>query len=169
MSFTIYDACVPVLAPMLTNMAKWLELAESHAAAKGEDSRQYLALRLAPDMLPFTAQVKIAGDIAKMTVSRLTDIPMTAAPEADDSLQALRARALEAAEFVRSADPAKFAGAEDRAIALPQRQGDPLQFTGRTLLQQWALPNVFFHLTTTYDILRHAGVELGKADFLGTR
>lgn len=169
MRFTLYDACVPVLAPMLANIAGWLDKAQTHATAKGEDSTNLLTLRLAPDMLPLSSQVAIASDIAKMLVSRLADVPATPTPAAPLTLADLAQRALEAAAFLRSVDPTRFEGSEERAIVLPQRQGEPLHFTGATLLQQWALPNVFFHVTTTYAILRHAGVALGKADYLGPR
>jgi len=169
MRFTIYDASVPILAPMLTNIAAWMDKAEAHAKAKGYDSTNLLTMRLAPDMLPLSSQVAIASDIAKILVSRLTDVPATPAPTAPGTVAELAQRALEAATFLHSVDPARFEGSEERAIVLPQRHGDPLHFTGATLLQQWALPNVFFHVTTTYAILRHAGVELGKADYLGKR
>ncbi len=169
MSFAIYDATVPVLAPMLTNVAAWLDKAEAHAKAKGYDSANLLNMRLAPDMLPFSSQVGIASDIAKLLVSKLTEVPATPAPDVPNTIAGLARRALEAAAFLSSVDPALFDGSEERAIVLPQRHGDPLHFSGATLLQQWALPNVFFHVTTTYAILRHAGVELGKADYLGKR
>lgn len=169
MSFAIYDASVPVLAPMLTNIAAWLDKAEAHAKTKGYDSANLLTMRLAPDMLPFSSQVAIASDIAKILVAKLAEVPATPAPEVPYTLAGLSERALEAAAFLRSVPPALFEGSESRAIELPQRHGEPLHFTGATLLQQWALPNVFFHATTTYAILRHAGVALGKADYLGQR
>lgn len=169
MSFSFHDACVPVVAPMLDHLGRWLQLADDNARSRGFDSANFLALRLAPDMLPFASQVKIAGDIAKMTVSRLADVPMTAAPGAEDSLVALQARVSEAAEFVRGVDPSRFEGAAGRDFVLDLKPIGPTHFTGATLLQRWALPNIFFHLTTSYNLLRHAGVPLGKADFLGLR
>jgi uncharacterized protein len=169
MTFAIYDATVPVLAPMLSNLAAWLNKAEAHANSQSDDSAKLLSLRLAPDMLPLTSQVTIACDIAKILVAKLADLPATPAPEVANTLAGLAERALEASAFLRSVAPAQFEGSEERAIVLPQRQGDPLHFSGATLLQDWGMPHVFFHVTTTYALLRHAGVDLGKADYLGQR
>ena len=169
MSIAMHAAGVAICTRQLKNLLAWLDKAEAHANTKGFPSANYLGLRLAPDMLPFTQQVVIACEVARMGAAKLASLDMPAwAGGADDSLQALSARVCDAVGFLERVTPAQLEGSEARAVVLPQRKGDPLHFTGETFLQRWALPNFFFHVTTTYALLRHAGVDLGKADYLGT-
>src|SRR6185312_12020078 len=132
------------MAHMLGSFHSVLAKAEAHAKEKGENVDSYLELRLAPDMLPLTKQVHIATDMAKGGAARLA----------------------KTIAFLKSVEAGKFAGAEDREIHLkfPQRE---FHFNGKDYLNNWVLPNVYFHITTGYDILRHKGVPLGKQDFLG--
>jgi hypothetical protein len=163
----MYSASAPVFSRILGNMLNWLDRAEAHAQARKFDPNNYLGLRLAPDMLPFVRQIQIVSDGAKGCMSRLagTEIPKWEDTEA--SLDDLRARIRKTIEHVQSFSAAQIDGSDERAIAIPMRSGDPLNFSGETFLKHFALPNFFFHATTAYALLRHAGVELGKADFLG--
>jgi hypothetical protein len=167
MSLSMHSASAPVFSRILGNMLSWLDRAEAHAQARKFDPNNYLGLRLAPDMLPFVRQIQIVSDSAKGCMSRLagTEIPKWEDNEA--SLDDLRARLRKTIEHVQSFSAAQFDGSDSRAIVVPTRSGDPLNFSGETFLMHFALPNFFFHATTTYALLRHAGVELGKADFLG--
>lgn len=169
MSIPMHAASVAICTRQLNNLLTWLDKAEAHAGAKAFDSANYLIMRLAPDMLPFTQQVVIACEVARMVAAKLGGVDMPPwAGGADDSLQALGARVRDAVAFLDSVKPQQLDGSEARTVVLPQRKGDALHFTGETFLQRWALPNFFFHVTTTYALLRHAGVDLGKADYLGT-
>jgi len=163
----MHSASAPVLIRILGNMLVWLDRAEAHAQARKFDPSNYLGLRLAPDMLPLSRQVQIASDAAKTCMSRLagTEIPKWEDNEA--SLDELRVRIRKTVAHVQSFSAAQIDGSDDRAISVPMRSGEALQFSGETFLRQFALPNFYFHATTTYALLRHAGVELGKADFLG--
>lgn len=167
MSLTMHSASAPVFNRILTNMLVWLDRAEAHAQARKFDASNYLGLRLAPDMLPLARQVQIASDAAKACMSRLagTEIPNWEDNEA--SLDELRARIRKTIAHVQSFDAKQLEGSDSRAIVVPMRSGDALNFTGETFLKHYALPNFFFHATTLYALLRHAGVDLGKADFLG--
>jgi uncharacterized protein len=167
MSLTMHSASVPVFSRILGNMLGWLDRAEAHAQARKFDAVNYLGLRLAPDMLPLVRQVQIASDAAKACMSRLagTEIPKWEDNEA--SLDDLRARIRKTIGHVQSFSVQQLEGADSRPVAVPMRSGDALQFDGETFLKHYALPNFYFHATTTYALLRHAGVELGKADFLG--
>ena len=167
MSLTMHSASVPVFSRILGNMLGWLDRAEAHAQARKFDANNYLGLRLAPDMLPLVRQVQIASDAAKACMSRLagTEIPKWEDNEA--SLDDLRARIRRTIEHVQSFAVQQLEGADSRRISVPMRSGDALQFDGETFLKHYAMPNFYFHATTTYALLRHAGVELGKADFLG--
>ena len=167
MSLTMHNSSVPALVRIFSNMLIVLDKAQAHADARKFDSANYLGLRLAPDMLPFTKQVQIATDVAKGCVARLAG---TESPKWDDNeatLADLRARVSKTIDYVQSVPAEQINGSEAREILLPTRAGEPLKFTGESYLKHFVLPNVYFHATTTYVLLRHAGVELGKRDFLG--
>lgn len=164
---SMYDASAPVFAKMLGNMLQWLEAAKAHAEAKKFDTGVYLTLRLAPDMLPFPKQIQIASDAAKGCVARLGGVDIPKFDDNEATLDELIERIRKTREFVLSVPAQAFAGSESREITIPRRTGDPLKFDGSTYLRHFALPNFYFHATTTYALLRHAGVALGKTDFLG--
>jgi hypothetical protein len=167
MSLTMHSASAPVFSRILGNMVVWLDRAEAHAQARKFDPNNYLGLRLAPDMLPLSRQIQIASDGAKGCMSRLAGVEIPKWEDNEASLDELRARIRRTVAHVQSFSAAQIDSSDDRAISVPMRSGDALQFTGETFLKHFALPNFFFHATTTYALLRHAGVELGKADFLG--
>ncbi len=167
MSLTMHSASVPVFVRMLGNMLNWLDKAEAHAAARKFDSANYLGLRLAPDMLPFSRQIQIATDGAKGCVARLAGIEVPKWEDTEATLADLRARVLKTIDYVQTFSAEQIDGSEAREILLPTRQGDPLRFSGEAFLKHFVLPNFYFHATTTYALLRHAGVELGKRDYLG--
>lgn len=167
MSLTMYSASVPVLARMLGNMLNWIDKAEAHAAARKFDSANYLGLRLAPDMLPFNRQIQIASDGAKGCVARLAGVEAPKWEDTEATLPELRERVRKTLDYVQGFTPGQIDGSEEREILLPTRQGEPMRFTGEAYLKHFVLPNFYFHATTTYALLRHGGVELGKRDYLG--
>ena len=166
MPITMFSASVPVFVRMLGNLDAWLVKAEAHAQAKKFEPAVYLSARLAPDMLPFTTQIQIACDGAKFCVSRLSGAE---APKFDDkeaSIADLRERVRATIAFITSVAADKIDGTDDKDVTIPRRDGT-LTLKGDAYLKHFVLPNFFFHLTTTYALLRHNGVELGKMDFLG--
>lgn len=167
MSLTMYSASAPVFTRVLGSMLAWLDRAEAHAQARSFDPTNYLGLRLAPDMLPFSRQIQIASDGAKGCMSRLAGTEIPKWEDNEGTLDELRARIRRTLDHVQSFSPAQLEGSDSREIAIPMRSGDTLRFDGESFLKYFALPNFYFHATTTYALLRHAGVELGKADFLG--
>ncbi|MBN8887891.1 MAG: DUF1993 domain-containing protein [Rudaea sp.] len=166
MSVSIYDVFVPTTNRVFANMLVFLKKAETFAAAKKIDVGVLLNSRLAPDMLPLIKQVQIASDTVKAAAGRLsgTEIPSYADTEA--TLPELEARLAKTLEFINAIPAEKFAGSESRDIVLPRRSGD-VQMKGLIYLLNFVLPNLYFHATTLYAILRHNGVEVGKNDFLG--
>lgn len=167
MTISMLSASAPVFTRMLGNMLVWLDKAQAHAEARKFDPNNYLGLRLAPDMLPLVKQVQIASDAAKSCMARLAGQEVPKWDDTETSLDDLRARVRKTLNYVQSFEPAQIDGSEQRAVVVPLRNRDPLQFTGEAYLKHWALPNFFFHTTTLYALLRHAGVELGKSDYLG--
>ena len=166
MTITMYSASVPVFQRQLGAVLSWLDKAEAHAVARKFDTANYLQLRLAPDMLPFVSQIRIASDAAKSAVARLAGVEVPKFEDNEANFADLRARVQMTLDYVASVPAASIDGSESREITIPLRNRDALQFTGEAFLKHWALPNFYFHTTMAYALLRHAGVDLGKGDFL---
>ena len=167
MSISMHSASVPIFVRSLGAMLVWLDKAQAHAEARKFDTLNYLGLRLAPDMLPFTRQIQIATDGAKGCVARLAGQEVPKWDDNEATLDDLRARIRKTIDYVQSVPAASIDGSEAREITVPTRVGEPRRFAGEDFLKHFVLPNFFFHCTTTYALLRHAGVDLGKRDFLG--
>ena len=167
MSITMHSASVPIFVRMLSNIDTWFDKAEAHAAAKKFDTAVYLSARLAPDMLVFTKQVQIACDTVKFCVARLAGVEGPKFEDTETTLAELRERIKATIAYAKSVPAAQIDGSEERDIALPRRDGSPIVMKGEAYLKHFALPNFFFHVTMTYALLRHNGVELGKMEYLG--
>ena len=161
MPLTLYDLSVPVFVKALGNMVAWLD----KAAIEGRET-DLVGARLAPDMRPLTAQFQMASDTAKNAIGRLVGADAPSMPDDEASFADLRARVARTIAYLESVDPAAIAAADDREIVLKFPNGLGYRWIGRDYLVDFVLPNFFFHVTTAYAILRHAGVELGKPDFL---
>jgi len=166
MAITMYQASAPVFIKTLGNLRAILEKAAAHAAAKKIDESVLVNARLFPDMLPLSAQVQIASDMARGTMARLSGAEPPAVEDKEKSLAELMARIDAASAYVRSFQAAQIDGSETRQITRKLR-GNTVNFTGSDYLFTFAMPNFYFHVTTTYAILRHNGLEIGKGDFLG--
>ena len=166
MSISMHSASVPVIVRMLTNTLSWLDKAQAHAEARKFDTANYLGLRLAPDMLPFSRQIQIASDSAKGCVARLSGQDAPKWEDNEATLDDLRARIKKTIDYVQSVPAALIDGTEAREIVLPRPNGESVRFTGEDFLKHFAMPNLFFHVTAAYMLLRHAGVALGKTDYL---
>jgi hypothetical protein len=168
MTISLYATSIPVFKQMLSALSDVLAKADAHVTAKSIEPDALLQARLFPDMFQLVRQVQIAVDFAKGVSSRLAGID---APKYDDSektfadLQALIAKTL---AFLATIEPEQINGQEDREIIT--RPGTPKEkrFNGQTYLLGYGLPQFYFHVTTTYAILRHNGVEVGKRDFMGS-
>ncbi len=167
MTISMHSASVPIFVKMLGNLSQWLGGAEAFATARKFDVSVLLNARLAPDMLPFTRQVQIACDSAKFGVARLAGQEAPKMEDVESTVAELQARIQRTLDYIRSVPASEVDGTEQRDITVPMRGRDPLQFKGEAYLKHFVLPNFFFHVTTAYAILRHNGVELGKADYLG--
>jgi hypothetical protein len=167
MSITMHSASAPIFLRTVSAMLVWLDKAQAHAEARKFDPNNYLTLRLAPDMLPFTRQIQIATDGVKGCMARLAGQEVPKWDDTEATLDDLRARIRKAIAYVESFSAAQIDGTEDKEIVLPMRSGDPLRFTGEGYLKHFVLPNLYFHASMTYALLRQAGVEIGKRDFLG--
>jgi uncharacterized protein len=167
MKISMHALSVDLFAHALGNLSSILEKGAASAAQRKFEPGVLLGARLAPDMLPLTRQVQIAADIAKNAVARLAGQEPPRFEDNETTIEQLRARLARTIDYLNGVPASALEGAETRDIRLPSG-GRTLEFKGLEFLQRWAIPNVFFHVTTAYDILRHNGVELGKRDFLGS-
>lgn len=166
MSISLYAVSVPVFVKTLSNLKGVLQKAKAHALENKIEESAFINARLYPDMLPLSSQVQIASDIARGCAARLAGVEPPSFEDKEQSFDDLVGRIDRTVDYLRSLEERKFDDAETREITRPLR-GEPHTFTGVNYLLQFGMPNVYFHAATAYDILRHNGVPLGKADFLG--
>ena len=166
MTISMYQASVPRFVNILGNLSGILDKAQAHVDAKKLDGTTLTTYRLFPDMLPMTTQVLIACDAAKGVVARLAGVDIPVYEDSEKTLADLKARIVKTVAFIKSVTPAQIDGSEDKEIVI--KRGDKeTRYTGMQFLLGHAIPNFYFHVTTTYNILRHNGIEIGKRDFLG--
>ena len=161
----LYEMTVPQFTKMLRNLNSILGKAEAFADHKKIDMAVLLNSRLAPDQFNLIKQIQIACDSAKLCVARLTGVAAPVHEDNETTLPQLKARIEDVINYLGQATAKDFAGAEVKHISQPRWEGKYL--TGNEFVMQHAVPNVYFHVTTAYSILRHNGVEIGKKDFLG--
>lgn len=166
MTISLYDASVPVYTQMLGALDKVLGKAEAWAEARKFDSRVLVQARLFPDMLPLASQVRIACDAARAGTARLAGVDVPKYEDSEQTIAELRQRIANTLAFIAGVPRESIAGQEARDIVIPLRDRK-LEMKGQAFLLHWSLPNFFFHVTTAYDILRHNGLVVGKADYLG--
>ncbi len=167
MHISMYLASVPRLVNALNNLSHLLDKAQLHIEAKKIDPATLIEFRLYPDMLNMTRQVQIASDTAKGVIARLAGVEMPAYEDNEKSIADLKARIAKTVAYIQSFKPEQIDGTEDKDI-VTKRGEKETHYKGMQFLLGHAIPNVYFHITTTYAILRHNGVEVGKRDYLGT-
>jgi len=167
MTSPLYNASVPVMQQMLRALSDVLKKAEDHATQNNIDPNALLQARLFPDMFPLLRQVQIAADFSKGIASRLAGAEVPSWPDTEVSFADLQALIAKALAHIGSFKSEQFDSSESREIVL--RSGTPKEkkLTAGAYLLNYGLPQFFFHVTTTYAILRHNGIEIGKRDYMG--
>lgn len=166
MAFSMYSASAPVLVRILSNLSAVLDKAEAHCTARKISPEALLQFRLYPDMFPLVRQVQIATDVSKGAMGRLAQGEVPSYADTEASFAELQARLAKTIDYIKSFKPEQIEGSESRTVTI-KTGGQERSFQGDRYLMDFVLPNVHFHATTTYGILRHCGVELGKKDYLG--
>lgn len=161
----LYDLIVPQPSKMLYNLSLILDKADKYAQAKKIDAEVLLNSRLAPDQFNLTRQVQISCDMAKLVAARLAGKEAPVHEDKEKSIGELKARIEQVIDYLKGFTPADFKDALERKITQPRWEGKYLN--GMEYLIQHGTPNLYFHITTAYSILRHNGVEIGKKDYLG--
>lgn len=166
MPISMYQASIPVFTHILRNLTNILEKGAAHAEAKNFDPTVLVNSRLAPDMFALSKQVQIATDMVKGCAARLAGVEPPKYDDNETTIAELVARVQKVTDYLATFTADQIDGSEQKAIVLGLRTRT-LNFDGLTYLQHFVIPNMYFHITTTYNILRHNGVELGKQDFIG--
>jgi hypothetical protein len=167
MTLTMHHATVSTCSRALNSLAAILEKAAAYAEARKIDPAVLLNTRLTPDMLPLSAQIFIANDIAGGGAARLAGVEVPTFDGKDKSLPELIVNTRRTVTYLGALQPQQFAGSEDRTVTWQTRTSSK-SMQGMPYLLTHVLPNVYFHVTTAYDILRQAGLEVGKQDYLGS-
>jgi hypothetical protein len=166
MAISMYQITIPVFTRALNNLSAILNKGAAHAEAKKIDPSVFINARLAPDMFALARQIQIATDAVKGCGARLAGVEIPSFADTEASFPELLERIAKTQAFLNSITEAQLEGSEDRTVTLKMR-GNDVEFKGMAYLQGVVLPNLYFHITTAYGILRHNGVELGKMDYLG--
>jgi hypothetical protein len=162
----MYQASVPVFVRALGNLTHVLQKGEQHAKSKNVSDEVLLQVRLIPDMLPLIKQIQIACDMATRGTARLAGVEPKSFEDNETTLPQAYDRIARAIEYVKGFTAEQIDGSETRPIHLKMRSGE-MQFEGQAYLLGFLIPNLFFHCTTAYNILREAGTDIGKQDFIG--
>jgi hypothetical protein len=166
MAITLYDVSIPAFTRGLTNLSALLDKAAAHAADKKFEPNVLVHSRLFPDMLPLSTQVQIACDMVKGAAGRLGGVEIPKYEDNEVTLDDLKARIAKTLRFLETIKPEQLQGAESRAVEL-KTAARTLNFTGLAYVTDFVLPNLYFHVSIAYALLRSSGVEIGKRDFLG--
>jgi hypothetical protein len=162
----MYQASVPAFVRALNNLASILEKGAAHAQARKIDESVLLGSRLFPDMFPLARQVQLVSDTAKSGAGRLAGAEFPAFEDKETTFQELLERIRKTVTYLQTLQPAQIDGSEEKTVTW-QTRSSTRSMQGLPYLMNHVLPNVHFHVTTAYAILRHNGVEIGKKDFLG--
>lgn len=166
MAMSMYQASIPQLTKMLTNLSNILKKGEEFAKAKNVDGAVLVGDRLSPDMFPLSKQVQIACDQVKNGMARLAGIEPPKFDDQESTFAELQERIAKTIAFANTIQPAQVDGTEAKEIKFSIKEWH-FEFVGEQYLLTWIIPNFYFHVTTAYNILRHNGVEIGKSDYLG--
>ena len=166
MKLSMYQASVTAFTRQLNNLLAILDKAAAHADAKKIDPKVLINSRLFPDMFPLVRQIQIATDTARGGAARLAGVEVPAQEDTETTFPELVARIRKTVSYLETLKAEQFEGSEDRTVTW-QTRSSTKTMQGLPYLQNHLVPNLYFHITTAYDILRHSGVELGKQDFLG--
>ena len=164
---TLHAVAIPFLTRALTQLRHVLRKGAAHAEAQGWDPAVLLQMRLAPDMFPLLRQAQVVTDLAKNAAGRLSAVEMPRLEDTETTFDELDARIGRVLAMLEASPMEAWEGAEAREIRVPTRSNGELQFNGAGYLYSFVFPNVYFHASMAYAVLRHAGVPLGKPDYLG--
>jgi hypothetical protein len=167
MKISMYGMSVGQFLPVLANLRKILDKAAANAKTRKFETNVLVNARLAPDMFTLARQLQLTCDFAKNSSARLAGLEAPRFEDNETTFDELQARIDKTVAYLKTIPAAAIDGQEERDIKIPLRDRT-LEMKGLPFVQNWVLPNFYFHAVTAYNILRHNGVDLGKQDYLGT-
>lgn len=167
MTISMYQASIPILIRTLNNLVGILEKGEAHASDKNIEPTVLIDSRLYPDMFPLARQVQIASDISRRSAARLAGVEAPQIQDTEATFPELIERLQKTIAYLKTFTAEQIDGTEEKDVTVPVGGEETITMQGWPYLSLFVIPNVYFHVTTAYDILRHNGVEVGKRDFLG--
>ena len=167
MKISMYALSHDVFKKSLTQLLHIMEKGVANAKARNFDPNVLAGTRLAPDMFVFSKQIPLTSDFAKNSMARLAGIDPPKFDDTETTMEELVARVKKTLDYIGTVPASAVDNSEDRDIKIPLRDRT-IETKGLPFLQNWALPNFFFHYVTAYNLLRHNGVDIGKRDFLGS-
>ena len=167
MKISMYGMSVGQFLPMLASLRKILDKAAANAKTRKFETNVLVNARLAPDMFTLARQLQLTCDFAKNSSARLAGLEAPRFEDNETTFDELQARIDKTVAYLKTIPAAAIDGQEERDIKIPLRDRT-LEMKGLPFVQNWVLPNFYFHAVTAYNILRHNGVDLGKQDYLGT-
>jgi hypothetical protein len=167
MKISMYALSHDVFKKSLTQLLHIMEKGVANAKARNFDPNVLAGTRLAPDMFVFSKQIQLTSDFAKNSMARLAGIDPPKFDDTETTMEELVARVKKTLDYIGTVPASAVDNSEDRDIKIPLRDRT-IETKGLPFLQNWALPNFFFHYVTAYNLLRHNGVDIGKRDFLGS-
>jgi uncharacterized protein len=166
MKISMHAMSHDVFKKALSQLLHIMEKGVANAKARNFDASVLVNARLAPDMLSFVKQIQLTSDFAKNSMARLAGVDPPKFEDSETTMDELVARVKKTLDYIGTVSAAALEGSETRDIKIPLRDRT-LEMKGLPFLQNWAIPNFFFHYVTAYNVLRHNGVDIGKRDFLG--
>jgi uncharacterized protein len=163
---SMYQTAVPQFNKMLHNLSSILKKAEDYAKAKEIEPKVLLESRLFPNMFHLIKQIQIATDQVRHGCGRLAGIDLLKLDDSESSFEHLQDRIKQTIDYIKAIKPEQLNGTEQKDISFEIRE-HKFNFKGHEYLVSWIIPNFYFHVMTTYNVLRHNGVEIGKKDYLG--
>lgn len=166
MPLSMYELTIPAMLRGIGILSSYMDKAAHYAEEKGIDPTVLINARLAPDMLPLSGQIQRFSDNCKGSIARFAITNSPSFPDTEETFADLKERLAKTATFLKTIKPEQLEGSEQRTIEVKLR-GLNATLSGQEYLLFVVLPNIYFHMTTTHDILRHNGMNIGKMDYLG--
>jgi len=166
MNSSLSNSCLPAALSMLHNLMHILHKGQESATQRQFDPAILVQSRLAPDMFALSRQVQISCDILKNGISRIAGIDAPKFEDTETTFEQLIGRVQKTIEFIKAINANQIDGKENNEITFPAGKDKTMTMNAHAYVHQWILPNLYFHVTTTYAILRNNGVNLGKIDYL---
>lgn len=167
MTITISQLLKISIDQMFNGLDGVLQKGAAFAKEKDVEETVFLNSRLAPDMLPLASQIRIATELPARAMSRLAGADMPSFADDEETFDAFRERIKKARAHIHNLSEDKLDADEAEPITFPAGRDREMTLARRAYAKNFILPNLYFHVTTAYAILRHLGTPLGKADFMG--